>query len=313
MIAAVLLTAGLLGQVGGTFAAFTGRTTTTASFTARTDFRPPSVDRSVVQKAEGYTPGYVRAGGSYRVYANVVDATGVGAVTSDTTSLTAGAAATALTASAATVGGLTYTHQSSAALAVAAGTAAGTKAFTVTTTDTATPPNTSTPLAASVTVDNTAPAASALTLVNGGTGPVRQLNAGDVITFTWNDVVEPQTVLSVPVDWSGTATTTNVAVVNNLGGGNDALVVGSSNIGTVDLGSAGYVGGTVTFASSATTWTTGTTSVLRIALGTAVGGTTSQVAATPATQVRWTPSSAVIDRAGNPTATTPLTVAGPGF
>ena len=65
----------------------------------------------------------------------------------------------------------------------------------------------------------------------------------------------------------------SLTITNNSGaGGFDVMTVGSSRIGAVNLGSTLYVTATSTFTGSAVTWTTGTTSVLRITLGTLAAG-----------------------------------------
>ena len=102
---------------------------------ASPDWVPPTVVTTTVAKTVSGSPsgedGYVRATGTYRVYAQVADLTsGVDAVTADVSSLTLGATATPMTAGSYTVGATTYNY-ASAELTVAGTTAQGTRGYAI--------------------------------------------------------------------------------------------------------------------------------------------------------------------------------------
>jgi hypothetical protein len=129
---------------------------------AATDWVPPAVARSVVTKTVVNTPsgvaGYVRATGTYRIYAQVTDVTSaVASVTADVSSLTPSATAVPLVAGSYTVGLATYNY-ASAELTVAGSTGEGTTGYSIHTVDTAA--NAGTDNSPTVVVDNTAPTAA---------------------------------------------------------------------------------------------------------------------------------------------------------
>ena len=109
------------------------------------------------------TPGFVKSGGTYIVYANATDggapASGITTVKTDVSALTSGQTALTLSActSSCTVAGITYGYKSSSKTAGTLG--AGPIAFTVTATDKASGATTG---SFSVAVDNTAPTVTAL-------------------------------------------------------------------------------------------------------------------------------------------------------
>ena len=100
----------------------------------------------------------------------------------------------------------------------------------------------------SVASDNAAPAGSDVQTAN-GSGTAGKPDAGDVVTFTFSEQIDPWSVLS---GWTGGAA--NVVVrINNGGAGNDTLVVYNSTnttpvaLGSVNLESPGFVTSNVTF------------------------------------------------------------------
>jgi chitinase len=104
----------------------------------------------------GSTTGFVHQGGTYKIYAQVSDATsGVASVAVNATNVTTGQSAAAMSSGAFTVAGQTYNY-ASAELTANAVLAEGAKTVTVTATDNATNAGTLNP---SATVDNTAPTA----------------------------------------------------------------------------------------------------------------------------------------------------------
>jgi hypothetical protein len=137
----------------------------TGTFTASgtVDNTAPTVSAATVLTSGSTTPGYVRSGGTYIVYANASDggapASGVTTVKTDVSALTAGQTALALSActSSCTVAGVTYGYKSSSKTAGTLG--AGPIGFAVTATDKASGATTG---SFSVAVDNTAPTVTAL-------------------------------------------------------------------------------------------------------------------------------------------------------
>ena len=321
----VAVLGGVLFGATGTHAAFlvsTGNSGNT--YTSIPDWKPPIISRAIMQKSEGGIAGYVRASGSYRVYAGVVDdpssnpPAGIASVVTNVSTLTAGATALTMTAAANTIGGLTYTHQS-AAQTVAAGKAAASYNGTVTSSDAVTPANTSAAFPFSAVVDNTAPSPSSITTTNaGGTAGAGKADVGDTITYTWNEPIDPWSIIS---GWDGTGQqSVEVQIVNkNNGQGGDQVSIWNANgtvqlpLGLVKLAQTGYVSSTVTFGGptnatpSRMTWNA-TTGAITVTLAPPDGGASANKVATTS-NMTWTPSSSAFDRAGNPASTTVWTEA----
>jgi large repetitive protein len=135
------------------------------------DNTAPTVSAATVLTSGSTTPGFVKTGGSYIVYANAADggapASGISTVKADASALTAGQAALTLSActSSCTIAGVTYGYKSSTKTA---GTlSAGSIGFTVTATDKASGATTG---SFSVAVDNTTPTVTALAVATTTTG-----------------------------------------------------------------------------------------------------------------------------------------------
>ncbi len=306
-LSAAALLAGL-ALAGGATSGSLGSTSDNSanSLSAAPDFVGPSASRSVIAKGEGGTPGYVRQGGSYQVYAEVTDsgnpASGVAGVSSDTSSLTPLATATPLAAGSFSIGGLSYNRRGDA---LVAGTplSEGTYSYALTSTDAA--GNAHTQSGFTVTVDNTAPGAADVQTANGGsTGSSAE--AGDAITYSFSEAIEPGTVLS---GWDGGATNVVVQLVNELVASNDGIRVFDSSdasqlpLGTVDLGRTDYVGG-LTGGEVARFGAAGVPSTMQmsgntisIVLGTHSGQAPLTAAANGT--MSWSPAPAPTDRAGN--------------
>lgn len=307
-ILAIMLTGCLLG--GGdrlTLAMLTDSETvpatlsTAACFTA--DSVPPSVSSTVISKTAQYLPGFIRQGGTYYVYANVADGgcapSGISTVTANVSTVTTGQSAVALASGSYAVGGVTYNYRSASVTANAV-LAAGATAYTITSTDNAT--NSQTQSGYSVTVDNTAPTASDVQTANGG-ATVGKPEAGDSVTLTFSEVIDPQSVLA---GWTGTATNVVVRITNNAGG--DLLTIRNAAntaqlpLGSVNLIGTGYVTANRDFGATGTASSmvqSGTS--ITITLGTPSGATATQVAAGTMT---YTPTATLTDRAGNTCQTT---------
>lgn len=277
-------------------------TVASTGVTVTVDTTPPAISGAVIQKTEGETPGYVRQGGSYRVYANVTDAdSGVASVTADVSQVTAGQTAVPLVAGSWTVGGVTYGYRSAVVTADNPLTA-GAKAFSITATDSA--GNGATQGGLTVTVDNTPPSGADVQTANASGGTVGRAETGDTITFTFSEPIEPDSVLA---GWSGAATSVTVRLVN--AGGNDRLEIWDSAnatqvpLGTVDL-SGNYVAASRTFANSTMTMSGST---ITVTLGTPSGGVRT---VTGSTTMSWTPVATPYDRAANALLTTGVTESG---
>jgi hypothetical protein len=262
-----------------------------ASASITVDTQAPTVSAAVIQKSAGGDAGYLKQSGTYYVYANASDAvSSVASVTADVSTMTAGATASVLSAGSWTVGGTTYGYRS-ALLTTDAAMTAGPKAFSITAADTV--GNSGTTPGFSATGDITAPAASNIQITDGG-GTIGKPKTGDVVTFTFTDTIDAESVLA---GWSGAATPVTVQLTST--GGSDRLNVFDAAgttllpLGQVRLNRTDYVAGTVNFAGSTMT-RSGTT--ITVVLGTTTGTTTT--AAGTAT-MRWTTVATATDRAGN--------------
>ena len=104
------------GVSGAAFVASSSNATN--SLGAAADWVPPSVSAATISPTSSGTPtgtdGFLKQGGSYRIYANVDDTTsGVGTVTADLTNVSgSGANAVPLVAGSYTVGSTTYNYAS---------------------------------------------------------------------------------------------------------------------------------------------------------------------------------------------------------
>jgi hypothetical protein len=275
------------------------------SATVAVDATPPTVSAAAIQKAAGGTAGLIHQGGTYRAYANATDtgdpATGVSAVTADLSALTTGATATAMTAGSFTVDGVTYGYRS-AQLTANNPLSAGVKTFTVTAVDGAT--NSSGAVAFSATVENTAPAGTDVQTANGG-ATVGRAEAGDLLTLTFSETIDPNSILA---GWNGAATTVTVHIANNPTGDRltirDAANAASLPLGTIHLTDTGYVTTNTDFTSS-TMVRVG--NAIRFTLGTPSGAVGTVTTAWPMT---WTPSATATDSAGNACSTVIVTETG---
>jgi len=307
-ILTVLLAGHLLGADASTTLALMADTravpatlSTAACFVA--DTLPPVVSSTVISKTTQYLPGFVRQGGTYYVYANVADAgcapSGIATVTANVSTLTTGSIAVPLVAGSFSVGGVAYNRRS-ASITANGVLAAGAKAFSITSTDNAS--NSQTQSGYSVTVDNTAPAASDVQAANGG-ATVGKPEAGDTITLTFSEVIDPDSVLT---GWTGTATNVVVRIVNQ-GGGDRLTIRNAANsvalpLGTVNLTGTNYVtvdrdfGATGTASSMVQSGAS-----ITILFGTPSGATGTQAGTAV---MSWTPVATPTDRAGNACSTT---------
>lgn len=318
--------------VGGprAVAAFADETVTaTSTFGAAPDWVAPEVGSTTIAKTTGYLAGSVKQGGSYHVYANVGDTgnppSGVDVEKADVSAVTSAGSAVTLVAGAYSVGGVTYNYRSGV-LTAANPLPAGPYQYSIASTDVAA--NSRIQGGFTVTVDNTAPTATDVQAANTSAGTVGRAEAGDTITFTHGEQIDPESVLA---GWSGTATDVVVRLVD--GGcalnllikicSDDSFVIrnaaNSANLplGTVDLNRDDYHGGgligTATpldFGASGTPSTmvqSGAT--ITVTLGT---GSTTATTASGSGTMAWSPAAGPYDGAGNALSTTGVAETGGG-
>jgi hypothetical protein len=310
-VLAIILGIGLAVGVGGgaTYAAFSATTSNGGnSLATAADWTAPAIGTSVIAKNSGYSAGFIMQGGVYRVYANVTDSgnpsSGISTVTANVSNITSGQTAVSLSSGSFTVAGTSYGYRSGSVTADGS-LSAGSKSFSITATDGAS--NSATQGGFTVTVDNSAPGASDVQAANGGS-IVGRAEQNDTLTFTFNEQMDPDSILS---GWSGDSTAV-VVRLNNSGGSDNVTVFNSANSTQLNLGSVALNGNYTT--SSITFGATGTASsmvqsgsIVTITLGNA-SGTGSTVSS--ATRMAWTPSASATDRAGNACSTTAVNEGG---
>lgn len=279
--------AACLLAVGFSAASFTDSTQNPQTLSAVTDFLAPTAGSSVIAKTQGGVAGYVKAGGTYYVYANVTDAggpaTGIASVKADVSSVTTGQTATTLTAGSYTAGGVSYSYRS-AELKANGGLTAGSKSYTLTLADSA---GNSRNQSFSVTADNGPFAGSEFETANGAGGTSGKADKGDMIAFTFNKAPEPTSIVS---GWDGSGTK---SVTVSIAG--EALSVSGAAIGSVALKGAYTASGkTATFTGSSMSLSG---SKVTIVLGT--DSTGNAVTETGKNKPVWTPSASNYDVAAN--------------
>jgi hypothetical protein len=287
--------------------------------TAAPDFTPPAITATVVAKRLGGVTGLVHKGGAYFAYANVAadtgnPASGIATVKADLGELTGGQTEAALTAGTYTVGGVTYDYRSAELTADA--TIEGAKSYSVSATDGAGNART---LDGTATVDNVIPTATDIQTANGGATAGRA-EAGDSITYTFSEPIEPQSVLP---GWSGAATSVTVRIYDNgllgLGGNDQLLIYDSTNVnllplGTVDLGrvdyAVGVLGGSYRFLNSTMTMSADTITIVFGTYSSTILVDAGRATAAGTGTMTWTPVATPYDRAGNVVSIDPATESG---
>ncbi len=274
-------------------ASFTDTAQNPQTVSAVADFLAPSAEASTIAKSQGGVPGYVRASGTYYVYAEVTDSgnppSGVASVKADVSSITPGQSAAVLSANSYTVGGVSYNYRS-AQLTAAASLSAGSKSYTLSLTDAA---GNSRTQSFSVGVNNGPFAGSSFSTANTSGGTVGLAEKGDTITFAFNEPPDPGSIVS---GWTGSAATTvSVSIADN--GSDDILTVNGSagTIGSVGLGGNYTTSGKTTVFGGSTMTLSGST--LTITLGAVSSGAATKETSKNAPE--WTPSASVYDSAGN--------------
>ena len=281
------------------------------------DWLPPSVSSTAIAKQTGYLAGSIKQAGTYYVYANVADSgnpgSGISTATTDVSAVTTGSTAVSLTSGSYSVNGVSYNYRS--ALLTANGTLSGTKSYTITSTDALS--HAQTQNGYSVAIDNTAPTATNISTGNASGGNHGLAEAGDTITFTFSEQIDPQSILA---GWTGAST--NV-VVELIDGGctlvlcpADSFKIYNSSysatlpFGTVGLGIDDYYGCAnlaIVCTNTPTAFgATGTASTMvqsgssiTITLGTNSGGSGSLHDVGTNSNMVWTSTTTPYDAAGN--------------
>jgi len=190
----------LAGAGPAALAGFTSTPTAAHTVAAAADWVAPSVSSTAIAKPTGYLAGAIKQGGTYYVYANVADSgnppSGVSTVKTDESAITSGQTNVSLTAGSYSVNGVTYNYRS--ALQTASNPLSGGKTYTITSTDALAYSRLQTGY--TVTIDNAGPTATNISTGNAGGGTHGLAEAGDTITFTFSEQIDPQSILA---GWTG--------------------------------------------------------------------------------------------------------------
>ena len=295
-------------------AAFTQTASASNSVGSAPDWTPPTAGTTTIAKQTGYLAGAIKQGIGYYLYANVADngnpAAGISTVRADLSTLTVGQTNVTLNSGSYSVNGVSYNYRSGL-LTAANPLSAGSKGYTITSVDQL---SYSGQQNFTTTVDNTAPSALDIQTANRVGGSSGVAEAGDSVSFTFSEQIDPHSILS---GWTGAST--NVIVRLQDGGcvlnlllkicADDSFEIynGASplaTIGPVDLKDPDYLGGGLLGGvSDAVFGSTGTPSTMVqsgssivITLGTRSGSSPDQ-GGTTATE--WDSASSPYDAAGN--------------
>lgn len=178
---------------------------TTSNYSVTADTAAPTLTRSILAKTPGYSPSWIKQGGSYYVYAELADtSSGVASATADVVNATAGQTAVAMTSTGGpwTVAGVSYAWRSTSAITASNPLAANTnRTWSVTGNDEA--DNTSAALAGTVfNIENTTPTtantftATNGTAVSGEGGVTRRPDRNDKITFVFSDQMDTASLIN---------------------------------------------------------------------------------------------------------------------
>lgn len=271
--------------VGLSAASFTDTEQNTLSVSAATDWTAPTVSASAIVRSAGGTAGYVKALGTYYVYANVTDsgnpASGVASVKANVTNVTSGQSAVTLVAGSYTAGGVSYKYRSAQ---LTASNVSGVKSYTVTATDSA---GNSGSGSFSATVFKGAFEAESFNLDNGPSGTSGKPEKGDDIVLEFNREVDPASIVS---GWDGSGTkSVTVTITNN--SSEDTLSVSGATTGTIAL-KGDFVAGTVNFTGSTLSLDGATVTII---LGTGSGSVKTVGNVKPV----WSPSTSIRDIVGD--------------
>ena len=286
----VTIPAGTTEGVHGVYAI--GDRGTVAGALITVDTAAPTVGGAVIVKGAGGTTGLLAQGGTYYVYANLSDPSGVVTATANVGTITTGTTATPLTAGSYTAGGTAYGWRS-ALLTASSPLAAGSKAFSVTGTDAFA--HAGTQPGFTVTIDNTAPAAADIQTTNVGGGTAGKAESADTVVFTFSEPVEPGTILA---GWNGSSTSVTLRLNQQNGTPGDRLQVwDAANTTQLPFGLIrlfnDYVSADRVFSGSTMVMSGSTVTVT---LGSPSGAT---LTATGSGNISWGPVTTITDAAGN--------------
>lgn len=282
--------------VGVSVASFTDTSQNPQTVSADPDFVAPSAAASAIAKTQGGVDGYIRASGTYYVYANVTDsgnpASGIASVKANVAAIASGQTAVSLSSGAYTVNGISYNHRSTQ-LTASSSLSSGPKTYSLALVDA---DGNSRSQSYSVTVDNVALTGADFETANASGGTSGKAEKGDTISFVFNKAVDPYSIVS---GWNGSeAKSVTVAIADT--SSNDTLSVSDATIGTVRLqGDYTNSGKTTIFTGSSLTVAG---SSVKIVLGSDSGG--SARTETTKNAPEWTPSASNYDYAGDACSTT---------
>lgn len=286
---------------GTAYAAFSRITSNPGnSFQTVDDFLGPTASRAVVQKSQGGTAGYLKNGGTFRVYAQVDDqgnpAHAIASVQAVVPNLVAAGSPATMTVGSYTVDGQTYNYGLVANLTARNPLATGTWQLNMS--DDRTPANTTLQSGSAVIIDNAACTSFNVQTANAGAF-VGRPEINDTITYTFSEPVEPASILA---GWTGAATDVTLRLNNNAG--QDRVQIwNSANGAQLPLGEVNtlqaFTGANRTFGAPATAQRSRMAmsgSAITVTLGTASGATTTSAGGQNMT---WTPVATPYDRAAN--------------
>jgi hypothetical protein len=280
-------------------------TNTGNTFAAAAANAAPTVSTTVLGKTAGGAVDYVKRSGTFYVYANAADDSSVSSVKAVVTNVTGSATVLTMVAGSYTAGGIAYGYRT-AQLTASSTLTAGSKSFTATAIDAK---GLTGSAIGAATADITAPTATAITTTNKVGGIAGKAEAGDTLSVTYSEAIDPDTIVD---GWNGSSRVIQAAIVDEGSGANDVLRVypegtldpntflpaGTMNLGRTDLvttGSYAVFGLSGEAGSDSTMVMSGTK--LTVTLGALNYGTanTTSVASTE----RYTPVTTLTDLAGN--------------
>jgi hypothetical protein len=273
-----------LAAVGFSAASFTDTTSNPQTVSAVADWVAPTATASTVAvSADGFA-GYVKAGGTYFVYANVTDSgnppSGISSVKANVSSITSGQTAVPLVAGPYTVEGVAYDYRS--AQLTASSSVSGTKSYSLALIDTA---GNSGSQSFSATAFKGPFEGSGFETGNVSGGTSGKAEKGDTVTLAFDRPPDPHSIVS---GWDGSGTkSATVSITEN--GSNDLLTVSGATLGSVALGGDFTEGKATSFTGSSVSLEG---SEVTIVLGTSSGGAKTN---TGKVKPAWTPSTSIKD------------------
>jgi hypothetical protein len=312
---AVLGTGLALGATGApTLAAWVDTAVNPAAdVVALPDWVAPVINRVDVRKGEGGVSGYVRPGGGYRVCSNVAADTGnppslTQSILANVTSLagsTVNQPLGALGGGSSPCTSPTYTNDSGALTASGSLVNGATHSVSVTARDNASNASTA---SASAIVDSVLPTPTSFTTANkAAPSTVNLPEAGDSLTFTFGEPIDPHAVIP---GWDGQGQRTVTVTFQNQGPKDDTFTLSRADGTALPLATSvnireNYV--TATTAAFTTSTITMSGNAFTVVLGGAPTGLRQDTGTNP---TAWTTHTGLYDRAGNRIAAATVTEGG---